>query len=358
MTRARELAELGSAYDSGALSNRNVVINGAMQCWQRATAATAAANGYNTVDRFKFYKDTGAFTTERSDDHPHGAGYSLKAQCTTADTSLSAGNYAFIDSELEGQTLQHFQYGASTAKNVTLSFWVKSNKTGIYTISVYKHAGSGTGYMYRKEYTISAADTWEKKTITISPTAGSTSFITASAGAIPKTTGNGIGLTFNFAMGSTYHGADDTWETGSAYATSNQVNWLDSTSNNFYITEIQMELGSEATPFEHRSFGDELARCQRYYHAYSNAGQTDALYFTSPYGTHRSSIDPTNTSLSTQQELPVTMRGQPSVTATLNTGTLNRAGGNNGGNVVTFQIASSSSGNAYTVNTFAASSEL
>ena len=272
MSLARDIADLGSVTSrldtvgasSGALSNRNVVINGGMQCWQRATAATAAANGYNTVDRFKFYKDTGAFTTERSDDHPHSAGYSLKAQCTTADTSLSAGNYAFIDCELEGQTLQHFQYGTSTAKDVTLSFWVKSNKTGIYTTSVYKHAGSGTGYMYRKEYTINVANTWEKKEITITPTAGSTSFITASAGAIPKTNGNGIGLTFNFAIGSTYHGADDTWETGSAYATSNQVNWLDSTSNNFYITEIQMEVGSQSTDFEHRSFGDELARCQRY----------------------------------------------------------------------------------------------
>jgi hypothetical protein len=286
MSKARELAELGAAYDSGALSNRNVIVNGAMQCWQRATAATAAANGYNTVDRFKFYKNTGAFTTERSDDHPHGAGYSLKAQCTTADTSLSAGDYAFIDSELEGQTLQHFQYGASTAKNITLSFWVKSNKTGIYTSSVYKHPGSGTGYMYRKEFTISAADTWEKKTITVSPTAGSTSFITASAGAIPNTNVNGIGITFNFAMGSTYHGANDTWETGGKYGTSNQVNWLDSTSNNFYITEIQMEVGSEATPFEHRPIGDELERCQRYFYKESYSSNYGP-YFLQYIGTHR-----------------------------------------------------------------------
>ena len=111
---------------------------------------------------------------------------------TTADTSIAAGEYAFIDHEIEGQNLQHFQYGTSSAKDVTLSFWVKSNKTGVYTSSIYKHAGSGTGYMYRKEYTINVANTWEKKEITITPTAGSTSFITASAGAIPKTNGNGI----------------------------------------------------------------------------------------------------------------------------------------------------------------------
>jgi len=314
MSRQSELAELSRVYDSSALSNRNVIVNGAMQCWQRATAATAAANGYNTVDRFKFYKNTGAFTTERSDDHPHGAGYSLKAQCTTADTSLSAGDYAFIDSELEGQTLQHFQYGASTAKNITLSFWVKSNKTGIYTSSVYKHAGSGTGYMYRKEFTISAADTWEKKTITVSPTAGSTSLITASAGAIPNTNVNGIGITFNFAMGSTFHGANDTWETGGKYGTSNQVNWLDSTSNNFYITEIQMEVGTEATPFEHRSFGQELALCQRYFCR------------TYGYGTATGAADTSQGCISTVSEtahnyasagnfnFPVEMRAAPSVT--------------------------------------------
>jgi len=266
MSKARELAELGAAYDSGALSNRNVIINGAMQCWQRATAATTTANGYSTVDRWKHFESgAGAYTTEQSTDHPTGTGYSLKFQVTTADTSIAAGEYAFTETNLEGQNLQQLQYGTSTAKDVTVSFWVKSNKTGIYCVALYKHAGAGTAYMYRKEYTISAANTWEKKVVTISPTAGSTALITASAGAVPNSNAMGLSLVFGLAWGSNYHGTDNTWQTGSGYGTSNQVNWMDSTSNNFYLAEVQLEAGTEATPFEHRSFGDELQACQRYF---------------------------------------------------------------------------------------------
>jgi len=255
--------------------NRNLIINGAMQVWQRATSAVAAANGYNTVDRWKHFKSgAGAFTTERSTDHPTGTGYSLKCQVTTADTSIAATDYAFTETNLEGQNLQQLQYGTSTAKDVTVSFWVKSNKTGIYCLSLYKAAGSGTAYMYRKEYTIDAANTWEKKVVTISPTAGSTALITASAGAIPNSNAMGLQIVFGFTWGSNFHGTDDTWQTGSGYGTSNQVNWLDSTSNNFYLTEVQLEVGDTATDFEHRNFGDELARCQRYYQFYGKAAST------------------------------------------------------------------------------------
>ena len=237
-----------------------------MQCWQRATSAVPAANGYNTVDRWKHFESgAGAFTTEQSTDHPTGTGYSLKCQVTTADTSIAAGEYAFTETNLEGQNLQQLQYGTSTAKDVTVSFWVKSNKTGIYCAAVYKHAGSGTAYMYRKEYTIDAANTWEKKVVTISPTAGSTALITASAGAIPNSNAAGLSLVFGLAWGTNYHGTDDTWQTGSGYGTSNQVNWMDSTSNNFYLTEVQIEVGDTATDFEHRTFGDELQKCERYY---------------------------------------------------------------------------------------------
>ena len=246
-----------------------------MQVWQRATSAVAAANGYNTVDRWKHFKSgAGAFTTERSTDHPTGTGYSLKCQVTTADTSVAATDYAFTETNLEGQNLQQLQYGTSTAKDVTVSFWVKSNKTGIYCLSLYKAAGSGTAYMYRKEYTIDAANTWEKKVVTISPTAGSTALITASAGAIANSNAMGLQIVFGFTWGSNFHGTDDTWQTGSGYGTSNQVNWLDSTSNNFYLTEVQLEVGDTATDFEHRNFGDELARCQRYYQFYGKAAST------------------------------------------------------------------------------------
>ena len=269
MSKAAELAALIGSQT--ALSNRNLVINGAMQCWQRATAATAAANSYNTVDRFRMNQSNdGAYTTEQSTDTPTGTGFSLKAQVTTADTSIGAAQYAYIHQNIEAQNLQQLQYGTSDAKNITLSFQVKSNKTGTYTIVVRKF--DTTSYHLVIEYTINSANTWEKKEITISPTAGSTSLITASGGAIANDNGKGIQIGWNLAFGSDYTGAtNNTWSSNTShFATSNQVNWMDSTSNNFYLTQVQLEIGEKATPFEHRSFADELHRCQRYYLSVKN----------------------------------------------------------------------------------------
>ena len=256
-----------SLEDTAVHGRRNLIINGAMQVFQRATAATAAAGGYETADRFIMGEVSGgAYTTERSTDHPTSSGYSLKAQVTTADTSLSAAHYAYIFHKIEAQNLQHLAYGTSSAKTLTLSFFVKSNKTGTYTVNLYKP--DGTGYIFVQEYTIDSADTWEKKTITISPTAGSTSFITASAGAIANDNGSGLEVGFGLAWGSNYTGGTSgSWSSNTNhYATTNQVNWLDSTSNNFYLTQIQIEVGEQATPFEHHSFADELRRCQRYHY--------------------------------------------------------------------------------------------
>ena len=250
---------------SEATGRRNLIINGAMQLFQRATAATAAGSGYNTVDRFRGDTSTdGAFTTEKSTDNPFGTGSSLKAQVTTADTSLAASQYARIIQRIEAQNLQHLLYGTSSAKTLTLSFWVKSSKTGIYSITLRKP--DNTTYVFTHEYTISSANTWEKKVITITPTAGSTSFITASAGAIANDNGIGFELSFALGQGSSYAiGTSNTWSSNtSTYASSNQVNWMDNTSNNFYLTQVQLEVGS-LTEFEHRSFAEELLLCQRYY---------------------------------------------------------------------------------------------
>ena len=259
-----------SVADTVLQTNKNLIINGDFQCWQRATAATAANGGYATVDRFGMGEGTdGAYTTERSSDTPIGTGYSLKAQVTTADTSIAAAQYAYMYQEIEAQNLQPLQYGTSSAKTLTLSFWVKSNKTGTYTINIQKR--DATIYFIPIEYTISSANTWEKKTITITPTAGGTSFITASAGAIANDNGQGIQLGFGLAWGSNYHGTSNTWSANTHYGTSNQVNWMDSTSNNFYLAQVQLEIGDVATPFEHEDFGTTLAKCQRYFQTILNA---------------------------------------------------------------------------------------
>jgi len=306
MSRAREIADLGSPAASG-LSNRNFVINGDFQCWQRSTAATAANGGYATVDRFGMGESTdGAYTTERSSDTPIGTGYSLKAQVTTADTSIAAAQYAYIWQAIEAQNLQSLQYGTSSAKTLTLSFWVKSNKTGTYTFALYKQ--DATSYIIPIEYTISSANTWEKKTITITPTAGSTSFITASAGAIANDNGLGFQIGFGLAWGSNYHGTNNTWSSNSShYGTSNQVNWMDSTSNNFYLSQVQLEIGDAATPFQHEDFGTTLVRCQRYF--------TDFLLSANNY-MWCAVITNTNTYRRASVTLPVQMRASATGTIT------------------------------------------
>ena len=266
---------IGTGLDRAIRARPNFVINGDMQCWQRATAATAANNSYATVDRWAFGESTdGAYTSEQSTDTPTGTGFSVKAQVTTADTSIAAAQFAYIYQEIEAQNLQPLQYGTSSAKTLTLSFWVKSNKTGTYTIVIVKR--DSTAYFIPVEYTISSANTWENKTITITPTAGSTSLITASAGAIANDNGHGIQLGFGLAWGSNYHGTSNTWSASTHYGTSNQVNWMDSTSNNFYLSQVQLEIGDLATAFEHEDFATTLAKCQRYFKKSSGLADDDA----------------------------------------------------------------------------------
>ena len=245
---------------------RNLIINGDMQCWQRATAATAVTNAYATVDRFRFVEGTaGAYTSERSTDSPIGTGYSLKLQVTTADASMASGDYAYFQQVVEAQNLQPLQYGTSSAKTLTLSFWVKSSKTGTYTIALVK--ADSTQYNFVHEYTISSANTWEKKTITISPTAGSTSFITSAAGGINNDNGAGFYVVWMLCSGTDLNGAtNNAWSSNSLhYTTTNQVNWMDSTSNNFYLAQAQLEIGDVATDFEHEDIGTALRKCKRYY---------------------------------------------------------------------------------------------
>jgi len=270
MSKARELAELGAVYDSGALANRNLIINGGMQCWQRATSATAAANNYNTVDRFQIYEATdGAFTTQQGTGNSEDTGHenALQANVTTADGTIGSTQYAAIVHRIEAQNLQHLKWGYASGKNLVLSFWVKSNKTGIYSLSTEKN--DATTYRRVNEFTIDAANTWEQKTIKIPALTNSNS-----GGTIANDSNLGIKFEWCLAYGSTFTTTSlDQWITTGHFASTNQVNWMDSTSNNFYLTGIQFELGDAPTPFEHRSFGQELALCSRYFQAYTGETQ-------------------------------------------------------------------------------------
>ena len=294
------------------VGRRNLVINGSMQIFQRATAATAAT-GYTTADRWYIGETSdGAFTSEKSTDNPFGTGSSLKLQCTTADTSLAATQFARLYQRIEGQNLQHLLYGTSSAKTLTLSFWVKSSKTGTYSILLRKV--DNTAYHFIHSYTISSANTWEKKVITITPTAGSTSFITASAGAIDNNNDTGLELAFNLAQGSQYAiGTSNTWSSNSnTYGLNGQVNWMDNTSNNLYLAEVQLEVGG-VTDFEHLSLAEEAALCQRYFYRFTGHG---TLFYADYYS---------NDTMVSKEPLPVEMRVNPTVTSRGTGGTGNTA---------------------------------
>jgi hypothetical protein len=241
---------------------RNIIINGDMRIAQRATAYSGATGtDYYTVDRWQFIANSaGTWTVSQSTTVPTGEGfaYSHKFDCTTADASLGAGDYLLLGQKIEGINLQHLKYGTSSAEKLTLSFWVRSAKTGTYVVE-YRNANSGGARTQSQSYTISAADTWEKKTITIDGDTAST---------FESTTNSELEIYLWLAAGSNFTSGTLNTSWGSD-TTANRavgvVNLADSTSNDWYITGVQLEVGNNATPFEHLSYGEDLALCSRYF---------------------------------------------------------------------------------------------
>ena len=251
----------GTFATENSLGMRNLIINGNMAIAQRATSITGITSaGYYTCDRWNMSNTTaGTWTQTQDTDVPTGQGFasSLKLDCTTADASLAAGDQLGLETRLEGLNCQQLEYGTATAKSTTLSFWVKSNKTGVYTFEYFQ---SDSSRSISQTYTISVADTWEKKTITID---GDTSGIINND--------NGLGLLAKWWLA-----AGTSWSSGTlatSWATlsnpnrvsSSNVNLADSTSNYINVTGVQLEVGTTATPFENLQYGQQLALCQRYY---------------------------------------------------------------------------------------------
>ena len=252
-------------------SNRSVVYNGAMKIAQRGTNFTGVtASGTFPVDRFLFHVGSlGTWTLSQSTDVPTGQGlsHSIKCDVTTANASPSGTAYARIDQRFEGQDLQRFCKGTANAKNFAVSFWVKSPKTGTHIVQLQDQDNSRT---VSKAYTVSSANTWEKKELI---------FPADTTGAFDNDNGGSLFLCFYLAVGTGYQGGtlQTTWGTpvNNTRATG-QVNVADSTSNDFYLTGVQMEASSYCSEFEHRSFGDELLRCYRYY--YRLKGEDNKTY--------------------------------------------------------------------------------
>ena len=242
---------------TGQLSNRNIVTNGAMTVSQRSTSETGqtSLDAYVTVDRFRIQlNSSGTFTISQSTEAPDGFANSLKFDCTTADASP---NYLVVFQDLEGQDLQHIQKGKSTAQKLTASFYVRSSKTGTYQVNL---RDLDNTRLVGASYSISSANTWEYKTVT---------FAADTTGQLGNDNGGSLRIEWWLAAGSDYSGGTmpTAWEAlaNTDRAAALNVDIGTSTSDDFYITGVQLELGDKATPFEHRSFGDELARCQRYF---------------------------------------------------------------------------------------------
>jgi hypothetical protein len=248
--------------DQRGVNFRNIIINGDMSIAQRGTSQASAGDAsgtYDTVDRFAFAnQNMGAFTISQDTDVPSAQGFakSLKLDCTTADASPATNDYLILQQPLEGQNLQYLKKGTSSAESLTVSFWVKSNKTGTYITQLRDNDNSRN---ISKSYTIDTADTWEKKTITY---AGDTT------GTLDNDNNNSFALQFWLGAGTNFTSGTlaTSWEsiTNANRAVGN-VNLADSTSNEWYITGIQLEAGQTASEFEFLPTAVMESLCQRYY---------------------------------------------------------------------------------------------
>jgi len=255
VTAAKIPAALENTFVSG---RKNLIINGAMQVAQRGTSETGVTASAYHIDRLKsFLTSLGTWTVTQDGSGPSGFANSLKYDCTTADASPAAGDSMFIASRLEGQDLQSLKKGTADAESFTLSFHVKSNKTGTYQVNFYD---ADNTRIIGGTYTIDAADTWEKKELTF---AGDTTGTLDDDNLLSLQIEWWLGSGTNYTSGA----VPTSWEAVSDADRNagGTVNLADSTSNYLNITGVQLELGSTATDFEHRSYGEELALCQRYY---------------------------------------------------------------------------------------------
>ena len=287
-----------------ALSNRNLIINGAMNVAQRGTqTGQGGSNVYSAVDRWEFVTNSAARVTTSQDTSGLGNfSNTLKIDCTTADTSISASDQAGIRTKLESQDLQHLLWGTASAKTLAVRFTVSSPKAGIHCVQAHNR---DAGYSYVQEFTVTSANTAEEFTLTIP---GDTS------NGFANDNGTGLEICFPLHNGTDWQTTSGSWQSGNFFSTSNQQNLLDNVANNFYLSGVQLEVGSVATPFEHESFGQTLAKCQRYYQKSYNidvAPQTNdaagrQYFYLSP--------NTTTGNKGSNVIFPVTMRSSPSIT--------------------------------------------
>jgi hypothetical protein len=314
----------GMGFNTG---RRNLIINGAMQVAQRGTSETSVSTSQyaNACDRFKVNGNNGTWTISQDTNAPDGFSNSFKMLLTATET-ISGTSYWSVEQKMEGQNLQGLAYGTSSAKTVTVSFYVKSNITGTYCLNLYQDDGTKN---FPKTYTIDSANTWERKTI---------SFVGDTSTALDNDNAASLRTQFFVVAGSSYNSGSSGSRVAYSDATfaAGHSAQIDAVNDYWQITGLQLEVGENASDFEHRSFGEELAACQRYYWQLSTGVHGNyPSWAATGYNTNQCNIN---------LPFPVPMRTVP--TASFNTGNVNyyrfyRGGGNeNFGNVATDTITS------------------
>jgi hypothetical protein len=267
MSRARTFADLATASEAGDLGKRNMIINGNMEVAQRSTSVAVTASGYHTCDRWGITLDSaGRFTmSQESITDLEGFGKALKLDCTTADTSIASSEVLFLYQKFEGQFLQRMQKGFSSAKPVTVSFYVKGNASATYVAELLDADNSSRHI--NKSFSVTTS--WSRVSLT---------FPGDTTGKLDADNAYSLRLNIWLHAGSDYSGGTLQTSWGSSVGANRAAgitSFFDSTDREFFITGVQMELGEVATPFEHETFDDNLVRCQRYY-------QKSYVYETAP----------------------------------------------------------------------------
>ena len=252
---------------------RRINLNGAMNVWQRGTSFTSVSSVAYHSDRHQTYISntaTGVATISKSTDAPSGFGSSYKLEVTTADTSLAVAAEYGLYHYFEGQDLQGMKKGTPDALPVTISFWVKSSLHGKFVVELMDNDNSNRHC--NKPYYVNAANTWEYKTITFPPD---------TTGVLANDNGNSFHFNFWLGGGTNYSGSSlqENWGALNQSARADgQVNVYGTNGATWQVTGVQLEVGKVATPFEHRSYGEELALCQRYYEIIGNWSSTSQFY--------------------------------------------------------------------------------
>jgi hypothetical protein len=289
---------VAAAFNTNGLFFRNRIINGDMRIDQRNAGAAVTINGTAntyTVDRWvaSGQATDGVYTVDQVTDAPTGGGFtnSLKITVTTADASIGASQIYTFGQFIEGLNTADLMWGSASARAVTLSFWVQASVTGTYSVAL-KNSDANRAYV--ATYTINSANTWEYKTITVP---GDTT------GTWLTDTGRGIGVRFNLGAGTDYNATANSWTATNGFSVSGQVQLISTLNATFFITGVQLETGSVATPFERRPYGTELMLCQRYYYKIK-ATSTAYAYFGIGY-------NESSTTAVIQTFFPVPMRTEP-----------------------------------------------